>query len=101
MQRIVHRWHAYLLGAAIVLFGPAVLSQPALAAFIQQGPKLVGMGAVGDAQQGHSVALSADGNVMIVGGFLDDNGAGAAWVFTRGNGVSLTPILCKRSQVIT
>ena len=34
----------------------------------QQGSKLVGTGAVGDAQQGFSVALSADGNTAIVGG---------------------------------
>ena len=34
----------------------------------QQGSKLVGSGAVGNAQQGTSVALSADGNTAIVGG---------------------------------
>jgi hypothetical protein len=49
----------------------------------QQGPKLVGTGAVGAAQQGSAVALSADGNTAIVGGFNDDSGIGAAWVFTR------------------
>jgi hypothetical protein len=49
----------------------------------QQGDKLVGTGAVGNAQQGRSVALSADGNTAVVGGHLDDSNAGAAWVFTR------------------
>ena len=34
----------------------------------QQGPKLVGSGAVGTASQGISVSLSADGNTAIVGG---------------------------------
>ena len=34
----------------------------------QQGPKLVGSGAVGSAAQGYSVSLSADGNTAIVGG---------------------------------
>src|SRR5260370_1351688 len=34
----------------------------------QQGDKLVGSGAVLDAAQGRSVALSADGNTAIVGG---------------------------------
>ena len=34
----------------------------------QQGHKLVGTGAVGSAQQGMSVSLSADGNTAIVGG---------------------------------
>ncbi len=49
----------------------------------QQGSKLVGTGASGNAQQGISVALSADGNTAIVGGFSDSSGIGAAWIFTR------------------
>src|SRR5215472_16500089 len=52
----------------------------------QQGPKLVGTGADA-AEQGFSVALSADGNTAILGGPNDNNGAGAAWVFTRAGGV--------------
>lgn len=53
----------------------------------QQGKKLVGSGAVGKARQGMSVALSADGNTAIVGGWSDNGRAGAAWVFTRTGGV--------------
>ena len=53
----------------------------------QQGSKLVGAGAVGFAQQGISVALSADGNTAIVGGYQDNSLTGAAWVFTRSGGV--------------
>jgi FG-GAP repeat len=53
----------------------------------QQGSKLVGTGAVTTADQGYSVALSADGNTAIVGGPLDNDPTGAAWVFTRSNGV--------------
>jgi hypothetical protein len=53
----------------------------------QQGNKLVGTGVVGDAQQGSSVALSADGNTAIVGGRGDNSFIGAAWVFTRTNRV--------------
>ena len=53
----------------------------------QQGGKLVGTGAVGHAGQGISVALSADGNTAIVGGENDNSGTGAAWVYTRSNGV--------------
>jgi formylglycine-generating enzyme required for sulfatase activity/WD40 repeat protein len=53
----------------------------------QQGPKLVGTGALGAATQGASVALSADGNTALVGGIRDNNTLGAAWVFTRSNGV--------------
>jgi hypothetical protein len=53
----------------------------------QQGKKLVGAGAVGSARQGMSVALSADGNTAIVGGWSDNSKTGAAWVFTRRGGV--------------
>ena len=61
----------------------------------QQGTKLVGSGSVGVAEQGGSVALSADGNTAIVGGPEDNllaisnfvqQGVGATWVFTRSNG---------------
>ncbi len=54
----------------------------------QQGPKLTGTGAaVGNPGQGVSVALSADGNTAVVGGYLDNQNTGAIWVFTRTNGV--------------
>jgi hypothetical protein len=53
----------------------------------QQGSKLVGSGAVGNAAQGYSVALSADGNTAAIGGPNDSSNAGAAWIFTRSNGV--------------
>lgn len=63
-------------------------SHLALAQFSQQGPKLVGTGAVGgNPQQGYSVSLSADGNTAIVGAYGDNGYAGAAWVWTRGGGV--------------
>jgi hypothetical protein len=55
--------------------------------WMQQGGKLVGTGAVGNAEQGSSVALSADGNTAIVGGPNDNSDAGAAWVWTRSGGV--------------
>jgi uncharacterized protein (TIGR03437 family) len=53
----------------------------------QQGGKLVGTGAAGNAQQGSSVALSTDGNTAIVGGYNDNGIVGAAWVYTRSGGV--------------
>ena len=56
------------------------------ALWAQQGRKLVGSGAVGMARQGHSAALSADGNTAMVGGPYDNSYAGAAWVYTRGGG---------------
>ena len=65
----------------------SLLSAQAWAQFTQQGPKLVGTGALGPAAQGPSVSLSADGNTAIVGGPVDDGSTGAAWVFTRLGGV--------------
>ncbi len=52
-----------------------------------QGSELVGTGNTGAAQQGQSVALSADGNTAIVGGPADNSGQGAAWVYTRSGGI--------------
>jgi hypothetical protein len=49
----------------------------------QQGAKLTGAGATGAAQQGYSVAVSADGNTLIVGAQGDNTNAGAVWVWTR------------------
>jgi len=56
-------------------------------AWTQQGTKLVGSDAAGYAAQGSSVSLSADGNTALVGGQQDNQGAGAAWVWTRNGGV--------------
>ena len=59
----------------------------------QQGEKLVGdctsgcanegTGEIDNAWFGYNVALSADGNTALIGGFRDNNWRGAAWVFTR------------------
>ncbi|HEX3522106.1 MAG TPA: hypothetical protein VHT52_08465 [Stellaceae bacterium] len=70
----------------VVMLGCGLLPAPAQAQFTQQGPKLVGTGAVFVAEQGVSVALSGDGNTAIVGGFDDDNEVGAVWVYTRSGG---------------
>jgi hypothetical protein len=51
--------------------------------FIQQGEKLTGGGAIGHAGFGLTVALSSDGNTALIGGNADNEGVGAAWVFTR------------------
>jgi hypothetical protein len=53
----------------------------------QQGGKLFVTDAVGNAELGWSVALSANGNTAIVGGPLDSSGIGAAWVYTRSGSV--------------
>jgi hypothetical protein len=85
--------------AVLVCCSTVLAACPALAQFMQQGPKLVGTGATGlspQPNQGYSVALSADGNTAIVGGFTDNTvgclfpscvtGTGAAWVWTRSAG---------------
>src|ERR1700758_4307060 len=46
--------------------------------------KLVGTGAVG--KSAPSVALSADGRVVMLGASNDNGGVGAAWVFARSGG---------------
>lgn len=49
----------------------------------QQGSKLIGTGGVGSGLQGTAVSLSADGNTLAVGGWMDDSNQGATWIFTR------------------
>lgn len=67
--------------------GAAVIYVRANGAWSRQGPRLVGRDGSMNAFQGSSVAMSADGNTVIIGGPNDASGAGAAWVFTRTNGV--------------
>lgn len=51
------------------------------------GGKLVGTGGTGLAtEQGASVSLSADGKTLAVGGYGDNSGIGAVWVFTQSGG---------------
>jgi hypothetical protein len=61
--------------------------KPALYPATQQGNKLMGTNTVGAAHQGRSVAISADGNTAIVGGYTDNSNTGAAWIYTRNNGI--------------
>lgn len=49
----------------------------------QQGEKLVGKGGAGNTAQGYSLAMSADGFTLAVGGWWDNDYTGAVWVFTR------------------
>jgi hypothetical protein len=50
----------------------------------QQGDKLVGTEATGTtSEQGYSVSLSSDGNKAVIGGYADNDLAGAVWVWTR------------------
>ncbi len=49
----------------------------------QQGPKLTGGGESGAGAFGTSVAISSDGNTVLIGAPHDNGEIGAAWVFTR------------------
>jgi hypothetical protein len=82
------------LPAALVLRGRSIWLQIAdhraryplrIDPFIQQGAKLVADDETpaGTSSLGDSVAVSSDGGTALVGGPLDNNGAGAAWVFVR------------------
>lgn len=69
-----------------------VLAAPACAAFVQQGPKLTPTGEISagvwaGSYFGASVALSADGNTVVIGAPYDDTFRGAVYVFTRAAGV--------------
>ncbi|MCF8342386.1 MAG: InlB B-repeat-containing protein, partial [Chitinophagaceae bacterium] len=50
---------------------------------VQQGNKLTASNDVLTPGKGWSVALSADGKTALVGGYYDNNGVGATWVYTR------------------
>ena len=54
---------------------------------LQQGNKMIGTGAVGNAHQGNAVAISADGNTAVVGGNYDNSQQGAVWIYARSKGV--------------
>jgi hypothetical protein len=49
----------------------------------QQGPKLTARDEQGAAGFGIRVALAGDGRTALIGGWSDNGGVGAAWVFTR------------------
>ncbi len=53
--------------------------------FTQQGAKLIGTGYTGNANQGWSTALSADGNTLAIGGPSIGVGdsKGGVWIYTR------------------
>lgn len=56
-------------------------------AWSQQGQKLTVTDNIGPANIGYIVAVSADGNTAITGGYAENNYRGAAWIFSRQNGL--------------
>jgi len=87
LQCGTHRKEEQMKNRLLLTLIATVIPQLLFAQLTQQGPKLVGSGAVGDViYQGTSVAISSDGNTAITGGKDDNNGTGAVWVFSRGAG---------------
>jgi len=69
------------------LAGAVWIFKQSAGVWTQQGKKIVGSGATGDAYQGWAVAISGDGNTAVVGGYFDHNEQGAIWVFIQDGGV--------------
>jgi hypothetical protein len=86
VSMIAHVWSISTVRTLVLIFTALLFSSQLALAQFTLGPKLVGTGAVGNPDQGYSLALSADGNTAIVGG-PGDNGVGAAWVYARSNRV--------------
>ena len=79
-------------GNTALIGGPAPGNQELGAAWVfsrfgstwkQQGSKLTGAGRIGQSGFGNGVALSSDGNTALIGGYIDNEYVGAAWVYTR------------------
>ena len=81
------RFTKYIVQIILLLAAATTLAAPVAAQLVQQGAKLTAADGSLPSYFGSSVAVSADGNTIIVGGYMDDANVGAAWVFTRSNGV--------------
>lgn len=61
-----------------------VFTKNELGIWSQLGSALIGTGYIGQTiLQGHSLAISADGNTIASAGIVDDSDKGAVWVFKR------------------
>jgi hypothetical protein len=63
--------------------GAAWVFAPSGGVWTQQGSKLLPAGGVTQAYFGASVALSADGNTAVIGGWLDNNRAGGLGLYPQ------------------
>lgn len=84
--RALHSWLALAAGRVLIHVDAAYARYPlTIDPLIEAEPgKLTGAGELGEGQFGSSVALSADGNTLLVGAPHDANvNRGAAWFFTR------------------
>jgi hypothetical protein len=83
--RALHSWLALAAGRVLIHVDAAHARYPlTIDPLIEAGSKLTGAGELGEGQFGSSVALSADGDTLLVGAPHDTNvNRGAAWFFTR------------------
>lgn len=58
-----------------------IYTQDPSGVWTQNGPGFYGSGAIGQATQGTSLVISADGNVLFEGGAADNTNIGALWIF--------------------
>lgn len=83
-HRSLHSWIQLRNGQVVLRVDTRGARYPLLIdPMIQQGEKLKGGEEREGAFFGDSVALSADGNTALIGGYGDSSDDGAAWVFTR------------------
>jgi hypothetical protein len=67
----------------------------------QQDSKIVGIGALGKAGQGRSLALSADGRTLAVGGSSDHGGTGASWIFSAASSFPVGVLADRQSGAVS
>src|SRR5205085_11913208 len=70
----------------LILLLVFVISNTIISQYTQQGPKLVCSNIDSGSVQG-PVAISSDGNTLVIGCPVDGNGTGAICVFTRSGGI--------------
>src|SRR6185436_19181125 len=80
-------WQTSRLSCVFLAVLSMLFPSISVGAYTQQGSKLVGSDAVGSTFQGFSVALSSNGDTMIVGGYGDNGNVRASWIFTRTGGI--------------
>jgi FG-GAP repeat len=81
-----HRRGSALVFAVIFAALSLALAASASAATFAQQATLTASDEIGKSLLGSAVALAHDGDIALVGGPQDNNGIGAAWVFTRKHG---------------
>ena len=83
-EHLLHSWLQLKAGRLLIRIDARGARYPLwIDPLIQQGHKLDGEEAKGQAEFGWSVALSSDGNTALIGGPGENGYTGAAWVFTR------------------